>query len=64
MNIYTVRKATQGLANYILKKDVYKRQGIYIFSWPVLKEALKALSEQPACDFGKHIICLLYTSNF
>ncbi|MFR0666057.1 MAG: glucose-1-phosphate adenylyltransferase [Faecalimonas umbilicata] len=30
--------------------------GIYIFSWPVLKEALKALSEQPACDFGKHII--------
>lgn len=30
--------------------------GIYIFSWPVLKEALKDLSEQPACDFGKHII--------
>lgn len=30
--------------------------GIYIFSWSVLKEALKALSEQPACDFGKHII--------
>ena len=30
--------------------------GIYIFSWPVLKEALKALSEQPACDFGKDII--------
>lgn len=30
--------------------------GIYIFSWPVLKEALKALAEQPACDFGKHII--------
>ena len=30
--------------------------GINIFSWPVLKEALKALSEQPACDFGKHII--------
>ena len=30
--------------------------GIYIFSWPVLKDALKALSEQPACDFGKHII--------
>ena len=30
--------------------------GIYIFSWPVLKEALIKLSEQPACDFGKHII--------
>ena len=30
--------------------------GIYIFSWPVLKEALIRLSEQPNCDFGKHII--------
>lgn len=30
--------------------------GIYIFSWPVLKEALLKLSDQPACDFGKHII--------
>ena len=30
--------------------------GIYIFSWKVLKEALIALSEQPGCDFGKHII--------
>ncbi|MDE6957389.1 MAG: glucose-1-phosphate adenylyltransferase [Lachnospiraceae bacterium] len=30
--------------------------GIYIFSWPVLKEALIKLSEQPSCDFGKHII--------
>lgn len=30
--------------------------GIYIFSWPVLKEALIRLSEQPHCDFGKHII--------
>ena len=30
--------------------------GIYIFSWPVLKEALIRLSEQPGCDFGKHII--------
>lgn len=30
--------------------------GIYIFSWPVLKEALIKLSNQPACDFGKHII--------
>lgn len=30
--------------------------GIYIFSWKVLKEALLALSDQPGCDFGKHII--------
>ena len=30
--------------------------GIYIFSWKVLKEALIALSQQPGCDFGKHII--------
>lgn len=30
--------------------------GIYIFSWKVLKEALLELSDQPGCDFGKHII--------
>ncbi|MCI8270432.1 MAG: glucose-1-phosphate adenylyltransferase [Lachnospiraceae bacterium] len=30
--------------------------GIYIFSWPVLREALIRLSEEPGCDFGKHII--------
>lgn len=30
--------------------------GIYIFSWPVLKEALIAMSEEPGCDFGKHVI--------
>ncbi|MCD8082869.1 MAG: glucose-1-phosphate adenylyltransferase [Clostridiales bacterium] len=30
--------------------------GIYIFSWPVLREALIALSEVPGCDFGKHVI--------
>ena len=30
--------------------------GIYIFSWPVLKEALIELSDKSACDFGKHII--------
>lgn len=30
--------------------------GIYIFSWPVLKEALIKMSETPSCDFGKHII--------
>lgn len=30
--------------------------GIYIFSWPVLKEAMIKLKDQPNCDFGKHII--------
>ena len=30
--------------------------GIYIFSWPALKEALVALKNEPGCDFGKHII--------
>ncbi len=30
--------------------------GIYIFSWPILKEALLKLKDQPGCDFGKHII--------
>ena len=30
--------------------------GIYIFSWPVLREALIKLSDQSNCDFGKHII--------
>ena len=30
--------------------------GIYIFSWPVLRDALIALKDQPGCDFGKHII--------
>ena len=30
--------------------------GIYIFSWPVLKEALTAMKDQSNCDFGKHVI--------
>ena len=30
--------------------------GIYIFSWPVLKEALLTLKDQNGCDFGKHIL--------
>ena len=30
--------------------------GIYIFNWNILKNALQELSDQPACDFGKHII--------
>ena len=30
--------------------------GIYIFNFETLKEALKKLADQPALDFGKHII--------
>ena len=30
--------------------------GIYIFNWKTLREAFKALENQPALDFGKHII--------
>ncbi len=30
--------------------------GIYIFSWKMLKEALIAMADQPALDFGKHVI--------
>ena len=30
--------------------------GIYIFSWPVLKDALLKKKDQPGCDFGKHVI--------
>ena len=30
--------------------------GIYIFTWKILKEALLAEQDQPALDFGKHII--------
>lgn len=30
--------------------------GIYIFNWKILRNALITLSDQPSCDFGKHII--------
>lgn len=30
--------------------------GIYIFSWPVLRDALIKLKNQPNCDFGMHVI--------
>lgn len=36
--------------------------GIYIFSWPVLKEALLKLKDQPNCDFGMHIIPYIHGS--
>lgn len=35
--------------------------GIYIFSWKVLREALVQLSDQPGCDFGKHIIPYIHS---
>ena len=34
--------------------------GIYIFNWPVLRDALVALREQESCDFGKHVIPYLW----
>lgn len=30
--------------------------GIYIFSWPVLKNALLKEKDEQGCDFGKHVI--------
>ena len=30
--------------------------GIYIFNWKTLKEALIAMANEPALDFGKHVI--------
>ena len=30
--------------------------GIYIFNWPVLKDALIRLKNEPGCDFGKNVI--------
>ena len=45
--------------------------GIYIFNWKTLKEALIAMADQPALDFGKHVIpychekgALLYAYEF
>ena len=37
--------------------------GIYIFSWKVLKEALIAMSDEPGCDFGMHIIPHCHENN-
>ena len=30
--------------------------GIYIFNWKTLREALEAMADQPALDFGMHVI--------
>ena len=37
--------------------------GIYIFSWPVLKDALIKMSCESGCDFGKHIIPYCHQNN-
>lgn len=37
--------------------------GIYIFNWKTLKEALLALADQPALDFGKHVIPYCHGKN-
>ena len=34
---------------------------IYIFNWKILKEALISLSDEPGCDFGKHIIPYIHS---
>ena len=36
--------------------------GIYIFNWPILREALIALKNQPGCDFGMHVIPYVHNS--
>lgn len=37
-------------------KSTLASMGIYIFSWPVLRDALLKLRDVPGCDFGKHVI--------
>lgn len=37
--------------------------GIYIFSWPVLRDSLISLKDQQSCDFGKHIIPYCFKNN-
>ena len=54
--------------NAFEEKPVHPRSnlasmGIYIFSWPVLKEALLALKNQENCDFGKHVIPYCFENN-
>lgn len=34
--------------------------GIYIFSWPALRDSLIALKDQNNCDFGKHVLPYLH----
>lgn len=37
--------------------------GIYIFNWKTLKESLIAMADQPALDFGKHVIPYCHERN-
>ena len=37
--------------------------GIYIFNWKTLKEALIAMADQPALDFGRHVIPYCHEKN-
>jgi len=37
--------------------------GIYIFSWPVLRDALIQKKDEPGCDFGKHVIPYCFEQN-
>lgn len=37
--------------------------GIYIFNWKTLKESLMAMAEQPALDFGMHVIPYCHENN-
>ncbi len=39
-----------------MPKSNLASMGIYIFSWPVLKDALIKLKNQSNCDFGMHVI--------
>ena len=37
--------------------------GIYIFNWPVLRDALITTKDVPECDFGKHVIPYCFEHN-
>lgn len=40
----------------LVPKSNLASMGIYIFSWPVLRDTLLKLKDVPGCDFGKHVI--------
>ena len=46
----------EGQITEFQEKPPEPKSNLYIFSWPVLKEALIALRDIHGCDFGKHII--------
>ena len=55
-------KITEFQEKPVHPKSNLASMGIYIFSWPVLKEALLKLKDQPNCDFGMHIIPYIHGS--